>query len=166
MTIIHGAAILTIERGIERRCRQTVSPSYAGVTEVTAELGSLGRLLLFCDLNDQTNDADNHKTELKQFRICKHEHHPLSLEGAKKSPPGWRGQPPTVAGSAKARIPHPLTKGEKDPHAVRDLTIPYRAVILKIGKGAAKTRSALNYDFEVIAVLVRVPAVTSFYWPS
>ena len=37
------------------------------VIEVIAELLGRGRRsLLFCDLENQTNDADNHKTELKQ----------------------------------------------------------------------------------------------------
>ena len=37
------------------------------VIEVIAELLGMGRRsLLFCDLENQTNDADNHKTELKQ----------------------------------------------------------------------------------------------------
>nr|DAZ70512.1 MAG TPA: hypothetical protein [Caudoviricetes sp.] len=46
------------------------------------------------------------------------------------------------------------------------MTNPYLAVILKIEKGTAGRRSALYKCFEVIAVLVRVSAVTSFCIPE
>jgi hypothetical protein len=50
------------------------------------------RLLLFCDLNDQTCKADKYKTKLKEFIICDHIDHPLSIDqGREVSPLGNRG---------------------------------------------------------------------------
>ena len=51
--------------------------------EVTAQLGNWGRLLLFCYLDDQTDDAKDHETELKQLRVCDHR---------AVTPSRWRGQ--------------------------------------------------------------------------
>ena len=49
---------------------------------------------LVYDLNDQTDDADQHKAELKQFTVCNHVT-PHLLRRGQKSPPR-RGKPPTV----------------------------------------------------------------------
>lgn len=61
MTIEFAAVILIIERGAAGRR----SAPYIAI-EVTAKLGSWGGYFFFCDLKNQTNDADDHKTELKQ----------------------------------------------------------------------------------------------------
>lgn len=53
--------------------RRSALVSYKEVTALW-----LGRLLLFYNLNDQTNYADKYKTKLKQLCICDHIDHPLS----------------------------------------------------------------------------------------
>lgn len=52
--------------------------------EVTAKLGNLGRLLLFChDCDNQTGKRKQYNAELKQSVICNniHIYHPLSTQG-------------------------------------------------------------------------------------
>ena len=40
------------------------------------------RLLLFYDLNDQTDDTNQHEAKLKQFSVCNHATTPSLAEGA------------------------------------------------------------------------------------
>lgn len=84
-TQIYG--IMSIEKGAADRRLAPVS-----YKEVTAWLGSLGRLLLFCNLNNQTGQADKYKTKLKQLIISYHTDHPLPLgTGGKEGSPPVRG---------------------------------------------------------------------------
>ena len=75
-------------------------------------------------------------------------------EGGKKLPPSREGQPPTVTGSAKARIAQNLTKDNRtDGSCVVDNFggIQYT----KDTKGAAGRRFTRYQDFEVIAETLR-----------
>ena len=85
MTICKSAVILKTEKGAAGR---RLAPH--SVTEVTACLEA-GRLLLVFCLKKQAYDTDDHKTELEQLRVCKHKHHPLSLEGARSPLRDGRG---------------------------------------------------------------------------
>ena len=51
----------------------------------------MGRLLLFCDLNNQSRKADKYKTKLKQFIKGYHIDHPLPYRvgGEKCHPRIW-----------------------------------------------------------------------------
>ena len=69
------------------------------------QVGSLGRLLLFCQQNDfdnQTDETDDECTKQKQFRICNHVVTPFPVRtGGKEDHPLLLGEkPPTVTGNA------------------------------------------------------------------
>ena len=73
--------------------------------EVTAGLRD-GRLLLviFNELNDQSEKRNDNGTKLKQLGPCNHAAHPLFFRIGGKEDYPREGEPPTVTGSTGARI--------------------------------------------------------------
>ena len=85
--------IMNIEKGAaDRRLA-----SYM-VIEVIADCSRVRRSLLFCDLNDQINDADDNKAKLKQLSVCDHTHPPSPHRRglSEVSSPNREAFPPTV----------------------------------------------------------------------
>ena len=63
---------MSVEKGVADR-RSAPKACYRSNRTLWQE----GRLLLFCNLNDQTDNADKYKTKLKQLIISDHIDHPL-----------------------------------------------------------------------------------------
>lgn len=81
--------------------------------EVTACLEA-GRLLLFCDLNNQTCKADKYKTKLEQFIKGYHIDHPLSCDQGREVSPLKQGLTAYRYGSTTIRVPQYSPKCKKE----------------------------------------------------
>ena len=81
------------------------------------------------------------------------------------SPPEAEGQPPTVTGSAKDRIAQNLTKNN---HTEQRRTVDNfeRIQYTRNTRALPVDGQPPAEQLEVIAELVRVAAITSFYWPG
>ena len=56
------------------------------VIEVIADVSRVRRLLLFYNLENQTDDADDNRCEQKELFVCNHLASPLSLLGGAEVP--------------------------------------------------------------------------------
>ena len=112
LTTTTKAVILEIERALP----VDGGPRYY-LREVTAELGSCGRLLLFICRNKEADNADDYETELEQLRICKHRQPPFPKIRGQEAPPVERGLhrlPFMAALKAVLSCPHHNTANAKN----------------------------------------------------